>query len=72
MREALIRKLLSLTVELLIRFRRYLQMLSEERRDLPCVDRFPRHLSGRVVTTRKPHDVEIDTEGPYFSDDLLR
>ena len=49
MREALIRKLLSLTVELLIRFRRYLQMFTEERRDLPRVDCLPRHLGGGVV-----------------------
>src|SRR5438034_334494 len=47
-------------------------MLAEERRDLPSVDRFPWQLAQRVVTTRQPDNVEIDTVALHFVNNLPR
>ena len=33
-------------------------LLPKERRDFPGIDRFPGQFTGRVVTTRKPDEVE--------------
>src|SRR5438067_12707065 len=47
-------------------------MFSEERRDLPRIDRFPWKFSRRVMTARQPDHVEIDSEAFHFGDQLAR
>src|SRR5262245_23638811 len=48
------------------------EVLSEERRDLPGVDRFPRQLAGGVVAAGKPDDVEGKLLATRLCDRFMR
>src|SRR5450432_2695615 len=48
------------------------QMLAEERRDLPGIQRLPWHFSQRVVPARHPHHIQFQPEFCHTRDHVAR